>query len=634
MKFNKLALRLCAATVFLVAGISSTLADPPPVVADPPARVGRLSVIDGTVSFHTADQTDWSPATLNYPVTTGTSFWTEPNSRSEIQFGEGEVRMDQSTSLDIVELSDSQTQFQINQGVVNVHLATLPSGGVSLLTPLGSVEVLAPGSYHVDAGVPNGDQPPQQMQVTVLEGSARFNGASEPVDLQPGQSANIGGNPVSASVAPGKPLPFDDWARSREGGVAAAPQAPAGQAAQVTPAAPAAPAGPGPSAQYVPPGMTGYQDLDANGQWANAPDVGPVWYPTAVPVDWAPYHYGHWAFVPPWGWTWIDDAPWGFAPFHYGRWAFIGGRWGWSPAYRVGVFERPVYSPALVAFVGGGGGGIGISLAIGGGLDAVGWVPLGFGEPYHPWYHVSPRYERRVNVMYVSPRTLHDVGIAHERPGFDHFANHDHAVVVPAAAFSHAAPVQHAAVAVPRGALAHAPMATSASIRQVGPTPEARAGTARPGAGPAAHAPGPQIRPAAAGAGLRPGQAHPGPAAAGVPAGPRPAAAPPASAAAPRPAAAAPRPAAAAPAPRPAAAAPAPRPTAAAPAPRPAAAPQPRPPAAAAPRPPAARPPVAAAPRPPVAQPRPAAQPRPQPRPQARPSAPAKGGGEKDKKPE
>jgi hypothetical protein len=50
-----------------------------------------------------------------------------------------------------------------------------------------------------------------------------------------------------------------------------------------------------------------------------------------MPVGWAPYRHGHWAHVMPWGWTWIDDALWGFVPFHYGRWAMLGGGWGWVP---------------------------------------------------------------------------------------------------------------------------------------------------------------------------------------------------------------------------------------------------------------------------------------------------------------
>jgi hypothetical protein len=47
--------------------------------------------------------------------------------------------------------------------------------------------------------------------------------------------------------------------------------------------------------------------------------------------------------------TWVDDAPWGYAPFHYGRWV-CRERMGWVPGP---IAVRPVYAPALVAFVGG-----------------------------------------------------------------------------------------------------------------------------------------------------------------------------------------------------------------------------------------------------------------------------------------
>lgn len=72
-----------ASKLAIIAGLA-LLGSTAAALADPPARVGRLSDIEGVVSFHTADQTDWSPATLNYPVTGGTSFWTEPNARGEI----------------------------------------------------------------------------------------------------------------------------------------------------------------------------------------------------------------------------------------------------------------------------------------------------------------------------------------------------------------------------------------------------------------------------------------------------------------------------------------------------------------------------------------------------------------------
>ena len=126
------------------------------------------------------------------------------------------------------------------------------------------------------------------------------------------------------------PSPFDQWAMAREN---------AAEQAQAE------------TLRYVSPQMTGYQDLGTYGGWTVTPEYGAVWYPRAVPVGWAPYRYGHWAYVFPWGWTWIDDAPWGFAPFHYGRWVFLRGHWGWWPGR---VVARPVFVPAHVVFVVGG----------------------------------------------------------------------------------------------------------------------------------------------------------------------------------------------------------------------------------------------------------------------------------------
>ncbi len=91
------------------------------------------------------------------------------------------------------------------------------------------------------------------------------------------------------------------------------------------------------SRSYVSEDVIGYQDLDDNGDWSDVPEYGNVWYPTTVSLGWTPYRNGHWGWVGAYGWTWIDDAPWGFAPFHYGRWAYIGNRWGWCPGPACGA---------------------------------------------------------------------------------------------------------------------------------------------------------------------------------------------------------------------------------------------------------------------------------------------------------
>ena len=87
----------------------------------------------------------------------------------------------------------------------------------------------------------------------------------------------------------------------------------------------------------------------------------------------------------------MEDEPWGFAPFHYGRWAFAGTGWLWVPGPSV---VRPVYAPALVAWVGGG-PGFNFSFSFGAG---VGWFPLAPGEVFIPGYRVSRAYVNNVNI--------------------------------------------------------------------------------------------------------------------------------------------------------------------------------------------------------------------------------------------
>jgi hypothetical protein len=478
---NEILYRFAAAMLILLGtgatafGATATAAS---AAGDPPARVGRLSFMEGTVSFHGADQDQWSPATLNFPVTSGSSFWTEPNSKAEIEIGAAELRLDQATEVDVVRLDDQATQIEVEQGIVNIHLHQLPPGGVNVTTPRGEVSLLEPGSYHIDAGQSNAGQPADKVQVTVLEGKAEIDGPRSALQVEPGESALVAGDPVTFTLTEGDASPFDDWALTREHReLYTASSQPAPSTASPNIVWNSAPGAAAPQAadtqQYVSPEMTGAQDLSGYGSWTPTADYGPVWYPTSVAADWAPYRYGHWAFIAPWGWTWIDDAPWGFAPFHYGRWAFIGDRWGWCPGER---FEHPVYAPALVAFIGG--DGFGISIGIGESFAAVGWVPLGFHEPFHPYYHASPTYVRNVNITNVTNIT--NITVVNNNGTAGGFANRRFATVVPSASFRGGAPAQRAHVTLASGEIEHARVA--ANLDDLRPTRVARAGIAVPAA--------------------------------------------------------------------------------------------------------------------------------------------------------
>src|SRR5438045_9761913 len=54
---------------------------------EPPARVGRVSFVEGQLGFHLAGETARSAAKANYPVATGGSLWADPNSRAEPRIG-------------------------------------------------------------------------------------------------------------------------------------------------------------------------------------------------------------------------------------------------------------------------------------------------------------------------------------------------------------------------------------------------------------------------------------------------------------------------------------------------------------------------------------------------------------------
>ena len=286
--------------------------------------------------------------------------------------------------------------------------------------------LLRPGDYRI---VADGDN-----NVTVVRaGDAEVTaGTAGAFNVRNGQMARLSGvDTVQQEISGAPPLDdFDGWCRDRDAREDRATM----------------------SARYVPREMVGYEDLDANGRWVNIPPYGMVWQPTVAAVGWAPYRQGHWAWVEPWGWTWIDDMPWGFAPFHYGRWANTCRRQRGSALGPECIWVRPVYSPALVAFVGGGGIGVGVAA----------WFPLGPGEIYRPAYHVSDIYVRNVNVAYVRDVTV----INRVEVGNVVYVNQRvrHAVtVVPHEVFVGARPVGVAVVAVSPGMMA--------SVRVVGAAP-------------------------------------------------------------------------------------------------------------------------------------------------------------------
>src|SRR6266702_6735850 len=334
---------------------------------DPPTRAGRIGFVEGSVSFQPGGQGDWLQAVPNRPLTVGDNLWVDRDSRAEVQIGSTSIRLGPETSLTFLDLGNNVTQLRLSMG--SLFFRVRHYGGDDAFevdTPNLAFNVNRPGQFRVTVN-PNGDQ----TLATVFRGEAEVTGGGNSYRLIDGQRGTFSGvDQLSYDVDEiGSRDDFDQWALSRDEREDR-----------------------NRSSHYVSAEMTGYEDLDDYGRWHEVAGYGNVWSPAGVPGDWAPYRYGHWVFVSPWGWTWVEDEPWGFAPFHYGRWAFVESSWCWLPGP---VAVRPVYSPALVAFVGGGGFSVGVGVGGGGG---VGWFPLAPGEVFVPWYRTSPRYVQNVNV--------------------------------------------------------------------------------------------------------------------------------------------------------------------------------------------------------------------------------------------
>jgi hypothetical protein len=344
-----------------------------------PGRVGRIANVQGPL-YHARDENagEWSEIGQNDPVAQGDNLWVDRDGHAEIDYGGGQFRLGGDTNVHVSRLDERQLALFIAAGRVIVRVRVLePDDGVSIDTPATQIALTRPGLYRIDV-----DADAAETTLIVREGEAEVATAAGTEQVLPGQTALLRDAPsVTADIRNGAALDgFDTWSASRDR-VYERPRRNA----------------------YVSRQMIGQADLDTYGSWQMYPDYGAVWFPT-VETDWAPYRFGHWTWLPGWGYTWVDDAPWGYAPFHYGRWVYVTGRWGWCP----GAFVvRPLWAPALVAWYGGGAWGYSASF----GAPVYGWVPLGWREPFVPWWRgcssrCYDRYNRPYGVDVAQRRTV------------------------------------------------------------------------------------------------------------------------------------------------------------------------------------------------------------------------------------
>lgn len=433
--------------------------------SDPvPGRVARLAYLSGSVQFAPAGESDWGSVEVNRPMVIGDRLLTGGDGRAVLELGDASIRIDNDSAFDFLNLDQGTVQVELSQGTLNLAVRQLAQGeNFEVDTPTVAFVASTAGIYRIDDD-PSGTG----SMVTVFQGSGTVygeNGVSRQVAA--GTSYRFNDSTLANVDTNGLPQSddFDRFCEARDANYNRYAQQ---------------------QQQYVPPDMIGSDDLGQYGQWNNVPEYGNVWYPTSVPAGWAPYSHGHWAWIDPWGWTWVGDEPWGFAPFHYGRWVYARNRWGWMPGQ---VHVRPVYAPALVAFVG---SGLSVAVNLGGG-GPVGWFPLGPRDVYVPWFHASRRYFTNVNVtnirnVYVNKTVINNfygdyhAGRAPPRGGHDYAYRRMQGAVtaVPRNVFTGARPVHPAALKLNRNQLERSEVALRPGVNPGRSSLGLRNPTARP----------------------------------------------------------------------------------------------------------------------------------------------------------
>jgi hypothetical protein len=329
------------------------LADDPPAPGQTAESTpARVSYINGEVSFWRPGAQEWAEAKVNTPLAPGDLLYTGQGGTVEIQFGpRAFVRAGNGTQIGLDNQEPDYLQFRVTAGHAGLDLRELPVGHtVEIDTPNAAFTVERPGYYHVDLSQDAATFRTHRggtATMTPAGGTATPVAANEQIVVTGTEAPSVETGPAPALTD------WDKWNYQRT-------------AYLIHPSV----------TQNVSPAVYGGEELAQHGTWRTVESYGPVWVPTTVTAGWVPYSTGRWIWDPRFGWTWLDDEPWGWAPYHYGRWVFVGSYWAWAPGP---VVVRPVYSPALVVFLGGP-----VSVTVG--VRPLNWAPLGWGEPVIPWW--------------------------------------------------------------------------------------------------------------------------------------------------------------------------------------------------------------------------------------------------------
>ena len=174
-----------------------------------PGGMAHLRYLNGSVSIQPHGTGDWVAGFAHQALGNADNVWADKDSRAELNFGSGFMRIDAESSLTLTEVREGVRVF-LHQGSLNVRVHRLGSG-YEVDTPNLSFTLSQPGSYRFDVPADG-----NSVAITVREGEAGVAGQGGGVAIHAGQQAHFTGSAQPQIQNAPKPDGFDDWSALRD----------------------------------------------------------------------------------------------------------------------------------------------------------------------------------------------------------------------------------------------------------------------------------------------------------------------------------------------------------------------------------------------------------------------------------
>jgi uncharacterized protein DUF6600/FecR-like protein len=311
-------------------------------IETPAARLLRVSLLEGDVTYQRTDLERWVDLSINTPILEGDKIWVGRGGRAEVEFENGSfARLSENTIVEFSRLGEIDSrngvELQLIQGLGSFFVR--PEGSFAVQTPLFSARLNDAASFRLDVETDG------SSRLVVFDGKLEVAGPSTRLFVRKGELVRFLSQDADRYYLETNYVK-DDWDRwndERQDYLTKITQE---------------------QFLYGDRGWT-TSDLYNYGSWYDDSTYGKIWRPASVADDWVPFREGRWIWCSPYGWSWVSYEPWGWIPYHYGRWANVYGHgWSWVPGPRY-----VSWCPGAVNWVQG--------------PHWVGWVPL---APHEPWY--------------------------------------------------------------------------------------------------------------------------------------------------------------------------------------------------------------------------------------------------------